>query len=80
MVWLLIRLARTRDLLRDLNGGWRPDGRRTLSLSRLQMAVWTLGGCALSFSFGLSLPRADSVNNTALGLIQFGAGPLPGPQ
>lgn len=80
VLWLLLRLARRSDLLRDL--GDSPTGtdergrvkRKPFSLARLQMAVWFYLVIAAFLFIWLITGASDIITTSTLALIGIGAG------
>lgn len=68
------RFAGTTDLIRDVDGALRPDGRRPFSLAKSQMAMWfflILGAFAFLWA---ATGRLTTLNDTCLWLIGIGSG------
>lgn len=66
--------AATTDILRDVDGDLRPDGRRPFSLAKSQMAVWFFL-IITSFLFLWAVTKQiGTLNDTCLVLIGIGSG------
>jgi hypothetical protein len=74
ILWFLVWLARTTDILRDSSGRVRPDGIEPVSLGRTQMAFWfilTVGAWAFLW---VTTGNHDTINDTCLILLGIGSG------
>jgi hypothetical protein len=74
ILWFLVWLARTTDILRDSSGRVRADGLEPVSLGRTQMAFWfilTVGAYAFLW---VTTGNHDTINDTCLILLGIGSG------
>lgn len=74
ILWFLVWLARTTDILRDSSGRVRADGLEPVSLGRTQMAFWfilTVGAWAFLL---VTTGNHDTINDTCLILLGIGSG------
>jgi hypothetical protein len=71
---LFFRLATRSELLRNPNANPQPGQRSPFSLSRVQMAFWTLLVVAAYFFLWLVTGELDTITDSVLALLSIGSG------
>ena len=74
ILWFLVWLARTTDILRDTSGRVRPDGIEPVSLGRTQMAFWFILIVGSWAFLWVTTGNHHTINDTCLILLGIGSG------